>query len=266
MKRTIFRWIKIIVLVYSLIGIAMYYLQDVILFHPEKIPRTQPYHFSEKFKEIDIPLNGTDTMNLVKFFPAAAAKGVVLYFHGNKQNIARYAPYAKIFTDAGYEVWMPDYPGFGKSTGEMTENKLYSQALQLQKMAAAVYHADSIIVYGKSLGTGIAAYVASVSSCRQLILETPYYSIPAIFGSYAFMYPVERMIRYKIPTHQFLGEVGVPVTIFHGTGDWIIPYRCASRLKAVLKHKDQFITIKGASHNDLNKTPEYKKAMDSLLL
>ena len=217
-KTIIFRWIKILILLYCSIGIALFYLQDHFLFHPKIFSRDYRYHFDAPFEEVDIPFNNDDTINMVKFFTNdSVIKGVVLYFHGNKENINRYAKFAADFTKHGYEVWMEDYPGFGKSVGERTENILYSQASQIYKLAATKFSKDCIVIYGKSFGTGIAAYLASIENCKQLILETPYYSIPALFGSYAPIYPVTGMAAYKIPTNEYVKEVKASITIFHGT-------------------------------------------------
>ncbi len=260
------RWLKIFILVYCGIGIILYSLQEKILFHPEPLDPGHTFSFDQQFEEIKMPFNTTDTVSMIKFYPAdSLRKGVVLYFHGNKKNVEHYARFVASFTSKGYEVWMPDYPGFGKSTGERTEQKLYTIAYEVQKMAAVKYPAESIIVYGKSLGTAIAAYVASVKPSQRLILETPYYSIPSLFQSYAFMYPASVMSNYKLPTHEFLADVKVPVAIFHGTGDWVVPYRSGVRLKKMLKPGDVFIKIPEGSHNNLNESPIYRKSLDSLL-
>ncbi|MFT3681608.1 MAG: alpha/beta fold hydrolase [Ferruginibacter sp.] len=265
-RRILFRWIKITVLLYAIIGIALYYLQEKFLFHPVAIDRSIPWKFDVPFEETDIAFNETDTLNLVKFFPKdSARKGVVIYFHGNKENIGRYAKFAANFTKHGYEVWMEDYPGFGKSVGKRNEKILYQQAEQVYRMAASKYSKDSIIIYGKSFGTGIAAYVAAVSKAKCLVLETPYYSIPALFSCYAPIYPNSKMSDYKIPTNEYLPEVKYPVTIFHGTSDAVIPYRCASKLKTVLKPGDEFVTIEGGTHHNLNDYPLFQKKLDSLL-
>lgn len=266
-KRKLYQWIKIIIIIYCVMGIALYYLQEKILFHPQKLKSNYIFHFNKPFEEINIPVNGTDTISIIKFFPKdAVRRGVVLYFHGNRRNVERYAAYADNFTKNGYEVWMEDYPGYGKSTGERTEKKLYEQALQVQKLAAAHYASDSIIIYGKSLGTGIAAYLASVINCKKLILETPYYSIPDIFNCYGgFLYPLNAMITYKIPTGQFLQQVKAPVSILHGSSDWVIPYRSAEKLKKYLKAGDEFITLPGGGHNNLNDLPLFHTKLDSLL-
>ncbi|MEO5889435.1 MAG: alpha/beta fold hydrolase [Ferruginibacter sp.] len=267
MNKKFLRWIKIIALIYSVIGITLYYLQGYLLFHPTPLPRDYKYDFDIPFAEVDIPLNSTDTLNMVQFFPPDSVKrrGVVIYFHGNRGNINRYKRFVSNFTSHGYEIWMADYPGFGKSIGERNEKILYQQAEQVYTLAATKYGKDSIIIYGKSLGTGIASYLASVKDCRQLILETPYYSIPDLFACYAFIYPTTRMSDYKIPTNEYLQDIKAPITIFHGTSDWVIPYRCAAKLKTVLKPTDQFVTIENGSHRDLGKFPLFQQKLDSLL-
>ena len=265
-KKILFRWLKIIVLLYSVLGIAMFYLQDYILFQPTKIYRNIPWKFDIPFQEMDIAINNTDTINLVKFFPKdTTRKGIVLFFHGNRKNIGRYAKFAPNFTKHGYEVWMPDYPGYGKSVGERNEKILYQQAAQLYKLARSKFSKDSIIVYGKSLGTGIAAHLAATQPCKRLILETPYYSIPDLFASYAPIYPTERICSYKIPTNEYLQDIKVPITIFHGTSDWVIRYRSAAKLKAYLKPTDEFVTIQNGTHHNLNGFPLFHQKLDSLL-
>ena len=266
MKKKILRWTKIFVLFYCIVGIALYYLQDYFLFHPTVLPRNYQYHFNVPFSEVEIPFNKTDTLNMVKFTPVdSVRKGVVIYFHGNRENINRFAKFSTNFTKLGYEVWMADYPGYGKSVGNRTEKILYQQSIQLYKMASSKYAKDSIVIYGKSFGTGIAAYLAAEYDCKQLILETPYYSIPDLLGAYTLIYPIQRMSKYKIPTYQYLEDIKVPITIFHGTDDWVIPYSCAEKLKEVLKTTDQFVTIQKGSHNDLNDFPLYHQKLDSLL-
>lgn len=265
-KRILKRWIKVIVLLYSSIGIALFYLQEKFLFHPLPLARDYQYHFDVPFKEVELAMNETDTISLVHFFPKdSVRKGIVLYFHGNKENINRYAIFADNFTKHGYEVLMEDYPGYGKSVGERSEKNLYNQAEQVYKLALSKYPADSIIVYGKSFGTGVASYVACVNKCKRLILETPYYSIPALYSCYAPIYPTTRMAKYKLPTNEFLAETNKPITIFHGTDDGVIPYRCAKKLQAVLKPADQFITIKDGTHHNLNDFPLFHQVLDSLL-
>jgi len=264
-RKTIFRWVKILLLIYCVVGIALYYLQDKLMLHPAPLSINEKYNFEYPHKEINIPYSSNSNINIVQFQASQLARGVVLYFHGNRNNISHYARFAPEFTRNGYEVWMIDYPGFGKSTGEFSEQRLYDWALILYKLARTKYTPDSIIIFGKSMGTGIAAQLASVRDTRRLILETPYYSFPSVISQYAPIYPVNQMAHFKIPTFQYLKNVAAPISIFHGTDDRVITYRNARKLQPYLKKGDEFITIEGGSHNDLHKFPLFQQKLDSLL-
>jgi len=266
MKKVIFRWVKLIVLLYCLIGIVIYYGQNKVLFHPEPLSANYHYSFPYPFKELNLPYSQSSNINIIQFTTSGPKpKGVVLYFHGNKKNISWYAHFAPMFTQKGYEVWMMDYPGFGKSTGEFTEQQLYNWAKVFYTLAQAHFSKDSIIIYGKSMGTGIAAELATKRDCKALVLESPYYSIPSIVGSWLPVYPLNKMIHFKIPTWQYLQEISNPVIIFHGTNDYTIPFRNCSQLKQYLKPNDEFIPIEGGHHNDLTTFPVYQQKLDSLL-
>ena len=265
-RRKIYRFSIVLTLVYCSIGIALYHLQEKLLFHPESLPKDFQFKFDLPFKEVNIPMNKTDTLNLVQFFPAdTISKGVVIYFHGNKGNIIRFAKYATSFTKNGLEVWMPDYPTYGKTTGKLTEETIYAQAKEVYKLAHSKFSSDSIFVYGKSLGSGVAAYIAAKEDCAGLILETPYYSIPDLFSSYAPIYPTRRMSHFKFPVGKYLKDINEPVMIFQGTNDKVIPYKEAAKLKEALKPGDQFVTIENGTHNNLNDFPLFHEKLDSFL-
>ncbi len=159
---------------------------------------------------------------------------------------------------------MMDYPGFGKSTGPRTEEVMYADAGTVYRLARSRFSKDSIILYGKSLGTGIAAQLASIKDCKRLLLETPYYSFDALMGHFAFIFPAKLMSKYHFPTHQFLEKVEVPVHIFHGTRDRIIPFSQSTRLKKKLPGV-ALIAIKDGRHNNLSDFELYHQQLDSLL-
>jgi alpha-beta hydrolase superfamily lysophospholipase len=264
-KNRLWFWVKIILIIYGALGIALYYLQDKILFHPRPLPQDHQWNFPYAFKEINIPYTAASRMNVIQFTADSVPKGVVIYFHGNKYNISRYAPVVPTFTKNGWEIWMLDYPGFGKSTGQLTEQTMYDWALVFYKLARAKYEPTDIIIYGRSMGTGIATQLASVRDCRYLVLEAPYYSFPSIFNTYFPLYPYNKIIKYDFPTWKFIKDVTAPVVIFHGTADEIIPYRNGKKLIPLLKKTDEFIAIPGAFHNDLDSFSTYKLKLDSIL-
>ena len=278
-RRRVWRWVKVILLLYCAGGIAVYYGQEKILFHPVPVERNTTYDFGgQPYTEINLPYDKETNLNIIEFkvrdrsVPAAGvvdsalpARGVVLYFPGNKKNITRYAPYAADFTARGYEVWMMDYPGFGKSTGIFSEQKLYDQALTLYKLARSRWQPSQIILYGKGLGTGVAAQLADIRDCRRLILESPYYSLVSVAGHYLPVYPWGRLLHYHFPTWSHLPAVTAPITIFEGSDDWATPYSNALRLKSLLKPGDEFVTIPGGGHNNLHDFPLFRQKLDSLM-
>ena len=264
-RKKIFNLLKVLIIIYCLVGIILYYMQDRFLFHPQKISRGK-YDLGMKHELLTIPVSESETVAVVKF-PAATSpsKGLVIYFHGNKINVEHYAAFASIFNKAGYEVWMPDYPGFGLSTGEITEQGLYDLGFEVRKMADKKYRSDSIIIYGKSLGSAIASYVAANTKNKMLILESTYYDMPEVMFDFAPLYPTSRMSKYKFPVNSFLQEVKDPVVIFQGTDDWITRFSNAEMLMPALKPGDKFIAIENGSHNDLANFDLYKRSIDSLL-
>ena len=264
--KPVFRSIKIAVAIYCLIGIAFYYLQEKILFHPVALSQSSVFKFNEPFKEFNIDLDASAHFNIIAFtVPDSLKKGVVLYFHGNKENVNHYAKFAKNFTKNGYEVWMPDYPKFGKSTGELTEAILYEEALQTYKRARVEYANTKIIIYGESIGTGIAAQLANVRDCKQLILETPYFSIASMINHYTWILPLNRLLKFKLPTNEYLSKVIAPITIFHGSNDGLIPLSNALKLRSSLKKTDEFVVIEKGTHHNLNEFALMQTKLDSLL-
>ena len=243
--------------------LLLYLIQDFLLFHPTPLPASHSFTFKQPFKELNISV-GERNLNVVKFLPGGKPEGIVLYFHGNMRNVERYAPFSEIFTKNNYEVWMPDYPGFGKTTGKHTEETMYKDAALIYDLAIKETTADNIIIYGKSLGTGVAAQLASRNASKKLILETAYYSVPSIAQNKFPVYPAKFLMRYTFPTYQFLPNVAAPVALFHGTRDEVINYKQATRLKKE-NPAINLITIEGGKHNNLAQYEVYKNKMDSLL-
>jgi Lysophospholipase len=264
-SKKILRWLNLILAIYIAGGVALFFLQDKLLFHPEKLNASYQYEFDIPFKEINLKVNKEKTLSIIQFtVPDSVCKGVVLFFHGNRQNISRYAKYAPAFTKNNYEVWMIDYPGFGKSTGQRTEEILYDDALLLYRMARVNFSPDSIVIYGKSIGTGIAAELAAVRDCKRLMLETPYYNIESLAQHYFPVYPVAAMFNYSFPINEYFEKITAPVTIFHGIDDQIIPFEQSEKL-TLIKNKTELVAIKKGKHNNLFEFPLYHQKMDSLL-
>lgn len=256
-------FIKLAFFIYIGLGLLAYLFQDLLIFHPKRLPPDYTFQFSQPFTELNIKAAGDRNINIIQFASGESSKGVVLYFHGNMRNIERYAGFAPLFTKHQYDVWMIDYPGFGKSTGKATEKRMCNDALMLYELAEKKFTRQNIIVYGKSLGTGIASYVAANRPCKKLMLETPYYSMKDLARHYLFLFPVNLLLKYTLPTYKNLKHTTAPVTLFHGTKDEVIPYK--QSLKLLADHPTvELVTIENARHNNLAQFPAFVKKLDSL--
>lgn len=265
-RKRIIRIIQWVVIIYCLVGIALYYLQEKIIFHPTAIAFTDKFKIERPFREINIPYDQQTNLSIIKFeVPPQERKGALLYFHGNMNNVEYYAPMTAEFQDRGYDVWMLDYPGYGKSTGKISENLMYAYADQLYRMAASEIKTDSIVLYGKSLGTGMASYIAAKHSSRYLILETPYYSMHSLAFSRFPLYPTAMMMDYEFPVYSYVKECKSPVFIFHGTDDATIPLSNSKKLKKFLKPNDEYLIVEDGDHNGLQKNPLVQAKLDSIL-
>jgi pimeloyl-ACP methyl ester carboxylesterase len=261
-RKRITRVLVVLAGVYIAGGILLYFIQDLLLFHPKPLPQNHRFGFSQPFDEINLPIEGRN-LNIVRFRAEGTARGAVLYFHGNMRNIERYAYVAPLFTKLGYDLWMMDYPGFGKSTGKRSEQTLYDDARRVYELAGKEFTPQNIVIYGRSIGTGIASELASEKSCRMLILETPYYSIDALAKSYFPIYPVTPLTNYAFPIHQYLKKATAPTYIIHGTEDEVIPYSQSKRLKKE-NPALHLITIPDGRHNDLSEHALFQATLTRL--
>lgn len=116
----------------------------------------------------------------------------MLYFHGNADNLQHWGAYGKTFLRLGYDFMVWDYRGYGKSTGKPTAENMLADADLAYRFASRIIpgRSNHFIIYGRSPGTGLAAYVASRHAAKRLILETPYYSPADVAATYLPMYLV----------------------------------------------------------------------------
>lgn len=247
-----------------MITAALYAMQEKLLFLPTVLEKDYKYDFSSPFEELNLNTSDGAVLNAIHF-KAKVPKGVILYFHGNAGDLSRWGAIAQFFVKKHYDVLVMDYRTYGKSKGKLSENAFYSDAQLFYDYLTERYNEADISVYGRSLGTGIASYIASKNKPKQLVLETPYYSISDV-AAYRFPFlPVKQLLKYKFPNYLFIEDVTCPITIFHGTKDGVVPYKSADKLKDIITEaKITFITIEGGNHNNLMEYDGYKNEIERI--
>lgn len=250
---------------YLIISAMLYFLQEKLIFLPSKLPADYSYSFTQPFEEIFITTADGAVLNGIHF-KQEQPEGVIVYYHGNAGDLARWGDIALFFVDKNFDVIIMDYRTYGKSTGKLSEAALYNDGQLFYEYALKHYDESVITLYGRSLGTGIATRVASENKPFQLILETPFYSLLDL-GKSRFPYlPVQWFLKYPLKTYEYISEVSCPIAFFHGTEDSVVPYNSGLRLfNSVAANKNSFYTIKGGKHNNLKEFQVYRDGIQEIL-
>jgi uncharacterized protein len=249
---------------YALLIIVVYIIQERLIFRPEKLKPDFVYKYDIPFKELFIDAAPGVIINGLHFY-AKDPLGLILYFHGNTRSIKGWAKYAKDFYRYHYDVVLVDYRGFGKSTGRKSEKEMLNDVQVVYDTLAVQYRENHLIVYGRSLGSGFAAKLASDNSPRYLILDSPYYNFTKAVQRFIPVLPMRYVLRYRLGTDKWLGKVKCHTYIIHGSKDRLIPISQSQKLQQLNPRKITLITIEGGGHNNLPSFPEYHNFLRDIL-
>ena len=254
---------------YIIIGITAlsilgYFLQERFIFKPEKLKQDFQFAYDIPFKELNFDIGVGVRINGLHF-QREQPLGLVLYLHGNSRSIKGWAKYAKDFYRYNYDVVLVDYRGFGKSTGKRGEKDMLQDIQFVYDTLADEYPEHHIIVYGRSIGSGFAAKIASDNKPRYLILDAPYYSFKKVVERFLPILPVSLVLRYHLRTDKWIRHVNCHTYIIHGTRDWLIPLYHSEKLQRINPSKITLIRIHGGGHNNLTSFPEYHNFIRDIL-
>jgi fermentation-respiration switch protein FrsA (DUF1100 family) len=240
-----------IVCVYLLVTLVTYLGQRRLMYFPNSariIPAEAGLSsVSERL------LHTPDGARIVVWYgKARPGQPTLLYFHGNGGGLADRAERIRRFMGQGWGVYMMAYRGYAGSTGYPTEvhnvadARLAHGALVLEGVPP-----ESIILYGESLGTGVAARIAAERPSAGLILEAPYTSVLDIaLSEYPFL-PVRLLLADRYETDKVIAQVRVPLLILHGQHDDIIPVAMAHKLARLANEPKRLVVLPEAEHTDL---------------
>ncbi|MEM9361524.1 MAG: alpha/beta fold hydrolase [Bacteroidota bacterium] len=261
-------WVYIILLilsVYILISVLLFIFQDFFLFKPEKLDKDFQFHYENQVtEEYNIETRDGAILNGLHF-KASNSKGVVFYLKGNSKSIKGWGKFAVDFTRYGYDVIMVDYRGFGKSTGRRTQKAVKRDMQVIYNKIKKKVPEKYIILYGRSLGSGFAAKLASMNEPRMLILDAPYYSLSKVAKKYIPFMPLSLLIKFPMPTYKWLKYVKCPIHILHGTDDRLIPYKTSVKLSKINPKRTKLYTVIGGGHKDLNTFESYHGMLGDII-
>jgi uncharacterized protein len=261
-------WVQIVlavVVVYLVISVLLYYLQDFFLFKPEKLAEDFKFSYENQVvEEYNISTRDGATINGLHF-KVEKPKGAVLYLKGNSKSIKGWGKFAVDFTRHNYDVIMVDYRGFGKSTGRINENAIKHDLQFIYNKIKERIDEKYIILYGRSLGSGFATKLASTNNPRMLILDAPYYSLVNVTKRYMPFMPLSVILKYPMPTYKWLKYVDCPVHIIHGTNDKLIPFNSSVKLSKIKPNSTRLWPIIDGGHKNLNNFESYHKILSEII-
>ena len=245
---------------------AGYAMQERFIFFPEKLPGDFDYRLPKNAQELFIDTPDGETINGI-LFRAPSSKGVVVYFHGNAGSLSSWQFVSEDIVPLGFDILVIDYRGYGKSTGKISEKGLYLDAeASFDKLASLGYEEDGIVVYGRSLGTGVAFNLVGERKAGALILESPFTSMPELASVLVPIPLPDLLVSYKFKSLEKAPNVDIPTLVLHGDNDDLIPFSQGRRIFDALTVKQKTLAvIEGGGHNNLGQFPEYHRAVKNFL-
>ncbi len=238
---------------YVLLALMLFLFQDRMVFLPNMPGRTltaTPKDAGFDFE--DVTLETSDGLKLHGWYvPAAQARGVVLFLHGNAGNISHRLDSIAIFHELGLDTLIIDYRGYGRSQGKPSERGIYldAEAAWHYLVSSRGVAADRVIVFGRSLGGAVAAWLANQYTPAALIIESSFSSALDIARKlYPFM-PVRLITRLEFPVSLHVSRLQCPLLVVHSRDDEIIPFTMAEAIYESAAEPKSLLEIWGDHNN-----------------
>ena len=244
--------------VYIGLSALVYFKQPDMLFYPdlsgrdlETVPSDSGMHYE------NIELVTSDNIKLHGWFIFAGKSeahqkaATVLFFHGNAGNISHRMESIEQFHQLGLNVFIIDYRGYGQSTGKMTEAGSYrdAEAAWAYLINDRLINENEIIIFGRSLGGSIAAWLADKVTPAGLIVESSFSSVPSMGRRFYPFLPVSLLSRYQYNTKKYIAAISCPLLLAHSRDDEIIPIEEGMAVYGAAPEPKQLLVMRGG-HND----------------
>ncbi len=242
---------------------ALYLWQERLLFQPLPLPQSYPFAYGSDVREVSVEVPGARLNALHLTLPRP--RGVVFFLHGNAGNLASWFTNADFYRRANVDLFMLDYRGYGKSTGRIeSEAQLRDDVRAAWRAIAPRYAGLPRVIYGRSLGTALAAGLAAEVQPELTILVSPYRSMQAMASEHYPWVP-GAALRYPLRTEDDAARIHGPVWLVHGEQDSLIDM---SHSEAIRERVPQakLLRVPGAGHNDLQRFDVYTDALREMLL
>lgn len=253
-----------LILTYVLVNVVVFYLQKKFIFHAESLPISHEFQFEIPFEEINLVSLDGETLNGVHF-QHPKAKGLLLYFHNHSGNIQLWGQSMSLFYNAGFDVVLMDYRGYGKSGGNFTERLMLSDAQTWYNYALESFDENKIVLYGRGIGSCFATKCAAENHPGLLILESAVYSLAYAAKRHYPYLPIKILLQYQLNTSLYYPNVNCKVVLFHGKEDKVIHFSSSQKLTELNPSCSELVLIDGGNNSNLMRDPEYHEKVLEVL-
>ncbi|MFI4986418.1 MAG: alpha/beta hydrolase [Alphaproteobacteria bacterium] len=193
-----------------------------------------------------------DGLKLQAWYAPAAGKATVVYFQGNAGHFGDRAFKARYFMDRGYGFLLAGYRGYSGNPGRPSETGLYRDArAALDFLAAQAVAPAATVIYGESLGTGVASQMAAEYQAAALVLEAPFSSLPDVAAYHYWWTPARWLLRDRFASIARIAAIDMPLLVVHGERDRVVPAKLGKRLFAAAREAKELCLLPEAGHDDL---------------
>jgi fermentation-respiration switch protein FrsA (DUF1100 family) len=251
--KTLISLLSIAASVYVLLALALYLLQGKMVFLsglPGRALTATPDDIGLEYENVSLATSDDERLH-GWYVPATDRRGVVLFFHGNAGNISHRLDSIGTFHQLGLDTLIIDYRGYGQSTGKTSEQGTYldAQAAWNYLVDERGIPADQIIIFGRSLGGAIGAWLGAQNTPAALIIESSFSSgVDMARRLYPFL-PVRLITRLRYPVEEYASLLECPVLVVHSRDDEIIPFEMGQSIYAAVKQRKSFLELRGDHNN-----------------
>ena len=194
--------------------------------------------------------------------PPRGEQPVVLYYHGNGGALRLRAGRFAALTADGTGLVALSYRGYGGSSGAPSEAGLIADARAVYDFAVARYPAARLVLWGESLGSGVAVALAAEKPVGKIVLEAPFSSAADVAAAVYPFVPVRYLMKDQFRSDERIVGVTVPVLIMHGSRDSVVPIALSERLHALVPGAKRFVRFDGGGHEGLDSLGALKAAKE----
>ncbi len=266
MKIKLVTFFSILLFLYLLISTLLYIFQEKVIFYPQSVAKDYRFDHYPGSAERFVKMKDGTKLHALQF-KVDDPRGLVFYLHGNAGSLVGWGSVAETFLAHNYDVFIPDYRGFGKSEGTIkSEAQLHSDIQTLYSVLKEEYSENKMIVLGHSIGAGMAARLAAENDFKLLILQASPYSLPDLAKNITlFKFFPSFLLRYKFRTGKHIESANMPVVVLHGEKDEIVYYGSALKIQQHFKPSDTLIKLEGLGHNNFLDTDQYRREILKVL-